>query len=98
MASSGVPPAVKTRVTPRQMMPMQALVSGPTNAIRNSLFALGGLPRIWDTPPSAKSVISRTGTPYDLITSEWASSCSRRMTKKRIPLSSAMRRTAGPVH
>ena len=50
---------------PMQIQPMAALVSGPANAIQNSVFALVGSFSICDTPPSANSVISFTGSPCD---------------------------------
>ena len=41
---------------------MTMLVSGPTNAIQNSTFALSGFFSICETPPRAKRVISFTGS------------------------------------
>ena len=52
------------------MIPKAALVNGPTNAIQNSDFALSGFFSIWETPPKAKSVISRTGMPCDFASSK----------------------------
>ena len=63
---------------------MQALVNGPTNAIQNSIFALVGSFSICETPPSANNVISRTGSPCDFATTEWANSCNRREMKNNI--------------
>ena len=56
------------RVNIRQVPPIAALVSGPTNAIQNSTFALRGFFSICETPPKAKSVISFTGRPFDVAT------------------------------
>ena len=57
-----------TRANVRQITPMTALVSGPTNAIQNSTFALSGFFSICETPPRAKSVISFTGRSFDVAT------------------------------
>ena len=72
------------RANVRQITPMTALVSGPTNAIQNSTFALSGFFSICETPPSAKRVISFTGSLFDVATSECASSCSSSETKNRM--------------
>ena len=53
------------RANVRQIAPITALVSGPTNAIQNSTFALTGFFSICETPPRANSVISFTGRLFD---------------------------------
>ena len=48
---------------PNKATPMRALLNGPTKAIRNSWEALSDSRAIWETPPSANSVMLRTGMP-----------------------------------
>src|SRR5260370_7918254 len=81
------------RVKVRQTTPMTALVSGPTNAIQNSTFALVGFFSICETPPRAKSVISFTGRLLDVATSECANSCSSRETKNKMAVATDKVRT-----
>ena len=65
-------PMMRAKV--RQIAPITALVSGPTNAIQNSTFALNGFFSICETPPRAKSVISFTGSWFAVATKECANS------------------------
>jgi hypothetical protein len=75
MAIAGFDPGSPIkRANVRQTTPMIALVSGPTNAIQNSTFALNGFFSICETPPRAKSVISFTGNSLAEATIECANS------------------------
>src|SRR5665213_842297 len=77
------------RAKDRQITPITALVKGPTSAIQNSTFALAGFFSICETPPSAKRVISLTGSLFDVATKECASSCSSSEMKNRMAVPTA---------
>ena len=94
----GLEAAPDTLLNARQRRPMPALVNGPTNAIQNSIFALVGSFSICETPPSANNVISRTGSPLDFATTEWANSCNRREMKNNIAVATASARMTPSPH
>src|SRR5215471_14522984 len=85
IGSEGSLPGLQPKATaiPRQRTPIKKLARGPTMAIQNSVFASCASDSIWETPPRANNVMARTRRPQDMATSECASSCRRRVAKKR---------------
>src|SRR5262245_28174198 len=61
---------------------MTVLAIGPAMAIQNSLAGVSASLSIEAMPPSAKSVMPRTGTPKRRATVAWDSSCSTMQMKK----------------
>ena len=66
---------------PMQSKPIATLMSGPAIPIQNSVGGSAASRSIWAIPPSAKSVIDRTGKPRLRATSACASSCTTIDTK-----------------
>jgi hypothetical protein len=78
--------------------PIAALVIGPTTATSNSVAAEFARFSMRARPPSANSVIDRTGRSRALATSAWESSCASRAAKNKVAVSSAPPHTTPPVH